>query len=130
MDYTEITYIVRSGVDLSESGWVCVPYTGHIQFQNVPEPRPQGASQISIITLEQENKQTRVRQRERERERERPSLLQTGHSTTCHDGLKPIVDVNTQKKTNCIITILDIALHMFLQGREEGEKWDVVNQPF
>lgn len=56
----------------------------------------------------------------------RHSLLKTGHPTTCHDGLKTIVDMNTQEQTNCVIATLHITFNMFLhthRGRwGEGER--------
>ena len=40
---------MRSGVNVSQFGGVSVSDAGHVQFQNVPEPRPQGSTEISEI---------------------------------------------------------------------------------
>ena len=61
---------MRSGVDVSQFGGVSVSDAGHVQFQNVPEPRPQGPTDISAIPERKEMRQVReIRRGERERER-------------------------------------------------------------
>ena len=81
---------MRSGVDVSQFGGVSVSDAGHVQFQNVPEPRPQGPTDISAIPerkemrqvreirrgeREREGKSRRERERERERDRDREREL-------------------------------------------------------
>ena len=47
-----VTYIVRSSVNLGQFRWVSISYAGHIQFQNVPESRPQNTAKISRIPVD------------------------------------------------------------------------------
>ena len=45
----EHTYIVGSCVNVTQSRGVCVSNAGHVQFQNVPESRPEDTTDISRI---------------------------------------------------------------------------------
>lgn len=44
------THIVRSSVHTTQTGWICVTDTGHVQIQNVIETRPQDVQEILTKT--------------------------------------------------------------------------------
>ena len=118
-----------SGVDVTQFRGVSVSNAGHVQFQNVPESRPEDTTDISRIPA-----------------RKTVcvclfvclcmclfvclfvcllcySLLEAGDPAASHDSLISIVDVDAEKQSNSIEAVLNITLHMFLRGRgrEMGE---------
>ena len=50
-------YIMRPCIYVPQTGWIRVPHTCDIQFQNPPEPRPQDGHHITTVAARKKEKQ-------------------------------------------------------------------------